>query len=249
MSMKIFTDEACAALRKNLQQNKLKYGLEEKWVDSFFASVGILEPYEEYYELNFPSFPELSVDNDDYTNTKLFYGRLKDSLTPALASMPNLWTTLCHLNYQDYIVDKWKNNRGLDVESHFFASRAKSSLAYYNAVSRYWWAGYLTYDESFANPWELTKVLFSAQQIEKDMTDQPFCMNRDVTKGLMLALRRIQEKKGDSCTNIFRKCCNSYINRYGVVSVLDTLRFSDIEEIAYNYMAKLLNTNGEDISK
>lgn len=116
-------------------------------------------------------------------------------------------------------------------------------MCYYNAISRLWWSGYLTYDEEKekTNPWELTKVLFSAQQIQKDLFDQPFSMNRTVVKGLLRALKRIQEETGNAATPTFRKCCDSYINHYGSVTILDALSSDEIEEIAYSYMKNCLN--------
>ncbi len=45
-----------------------------------------------------------------------------------------------------------------------------------------------------------------------------------------MALKRIQEENGNSCTTIFRKCCDSYFNHYGAVSILDTLDSGEIEK-------------------
>lgn len=114
----------------------------------------------------------------------------------------------------------------------------------WKAISRLWWSGYLTYDETrvSTNPWHLTETLFSAQQIQKDLFDQSFSMNRTVVKGLLSALKIMQEENGNKCTAIFRACCDSYINHYGAVSILDTLSADDIETIAYNYMKKLVKT-------
>lgn len=101
----------------------------------------------------------------------------------------------------------------------------------------------MTYDEDHksSNPWHLTETLFSAQQIQKDLFDQPFSMNKTIVKGLLSALKCIQEEQGNACTTIFRKCCDSYINHYGAVNILDTLSANEVEELAYLYMKKCLN--------
>ncbi len=65
-------------------------------------------------------------------------------------------------------------------------------------------------------------------------------MNRIIVKGLLLALRDIQEITGNASTPVFRQCCDSYLNHYGAVSILDTLSVDDIRQIAYNYMKKCL---------
>lgn len=46
-----------------------------------------------------------------------------------------------------------------------------------NAVSRLWWAGYLSYDEdNSADHYHLTKILFTGQQICADIMDTPFAV-------------------------------------------------------------------------
>ena len=61
-------------------------------------------------------------------------------------------------------------------------------------------------------------------------------MNKTIVKGLLSALKRIQVEQGNACTTIFRKCCDSYLNHYGAVSILDTLTSAEIEDIAYAFM-------------
>ncbi len=72
----------------------------------------------------------------------------------------------------------------------------------------------------------------------KALFDQPFSMNKSIVKGLLSALKRIQDEQGNACTTIFRKCCDSYLNHYGAVSILDTLTSGEIEEISYFYMKR-----------
>ena len=68
-------------------------------------------------------------------------------------------------------------------------------------------------------------------------------MNRKTVKGLLRALKRIQELKGNACTNIFRDCCDSYLNHYGAFTILDYLSEDDIEKIAYDFMNKRANVS------
>ena len=182
---------------------------------------------------------------DDLLNVKLLYSAYKDKLMPLQASDPLLWSALCHITFKDYVLKRWKKDNGeVSIAQRFFATEGRGSLTYYNAISRLWWSGYLTYDEDRAstNPWHLTETLFSAQQIQKDLFDQSFSMNRTIVKGLLSALKRVQEENGNKCTIIFRECCDSYINHFGAVSILDTLSAAEIEAVAYEYMRKLVKT-------
>ncbi len=161
-----------------------------------------------------------------------------------------MWAGLCHMDYKDYIQKRWKKDDGsIRLDQRFFATEGRSSLTYYNAVSRLWWSGYLTVDEDVEDPWELTNTLLSAQQIQKDLFDQSFSMNRTVVKGLLRALKRIQEEKKNACTTLFRKCCNSFLNHYGAVTAIDVLSSEEIEQLAYDYMRAESEKDGAKVKK
>jgi hypothetical protein len=251
-----FTRDAYKALRKDLNLNREKYYSDEPWLNDYFARIGI----DEYYKTSSITVPNIdllysgddieSKNRDDLINTKLLYDGYKDKITPLQASDPLLWSALCHIKYKDYILKRWKKSDDeVNIDERFFVTEGRrSSLTYYNALSRLWWSGYLTYDEEglSSNPWLLTDTLFSAQQIQKDLFDQPFSMNKTIVKGLLSALKKVQDENGNLCTTIFRKCCNEYINHNGAVSVLDTLESEEIEKMAYDYMKPLLKTTITD---
>lgn len=255
MNLIYFTKDAYKLLKKDLNSNKENYCNDEPWLTEYFAAAGI----DEFYKTSSITVPNLqlvysgddteSKNKDDLLNIKLLYSVYKDKLSPLQASDPLLWSALCHITFKQYVLNRWKKDDGtVRFDQRFFATEGRASLLYYNAVSRLWWSGYLTYDENQAstNPWYLTETLFSAQQIQKDLFDQPFSMNRAIVKGLLMALKRVQEENGNSCTTIFRKCCDSYLNHYGAVSILDTLSSEEIEEITYKYMKTLVKSTTTD---
>ena len=238
-------------LKKDLDANKDNYYRDDPWLSEYFAKVGLDEFYKtssivvSNLQLNCSGDDVESKNNDDLLNIKLLYSDYKDKITPLQASDPLLWSALCHITFKEYVLKRWKKDDGtVRLDQRFFATEGRASLLYYNAISRLWWSGYLTYDETRAstNPWHLTETLFSAQQVQKDLFDQSFSMNRTVIKGLLSALKTMQEENGNKCTTIFRACCDSYINHYGAVSILDTLSADDIATIAYDYMKKLVKT-------
>lgn len=245
MNLIYFTKEAYKLLKKDLNLNRDNYYSEEPWLNEYFSAAGLDEFYRTSsvsvlnVELVFSGDDIERKNLDDLTNVKALYREYKDKITPLQASDPLLWSALCHVHFKDYVLKRWKKaDDSVSIDKRFFATEARASLLSYNAISRLWWSGYLTYDEEreHTNPWHLTEVLFSAQQIQKDLFDQPFSMNRTIVKGLLSALKRIQEERGNASTPIFRKCCNAYLNHYGAVSILDTLTTGEIENLAYSYM-------------
>lgn len=247
MNLIYFTREAYKYLKKDLNINKDNYYKDEPWLEQYFNGVGL----EEFYKYSSVVVPDITLEcngdddatknKDDLKNVGILYSAYKDKITPLQASDPLLWSALCHINFKKYVLDRWKKDDGeVSLDKRFFATEGRTSLLYYNAVSRLWWSGYLTYDEDNEdNHWNLTETLFSAQQIQKDLFDTAFSMNKIIVKGLLSALKRIQTEQGNSCTNIFRKCCDSYLNRYGAVTILDTLSSQEIEDIAYKRMREI----------
>lgn len=248
MNLIYFTKDAYKLLKKDLNSNKSKYYSDEPWLSEYFASTGL----DEFYKTSAITVPNISLlysgddteskNRDDLLNIKMLYSEYKDKLSPLQASDPMLWSALSHITFKSYVLNRWKKDDGtVRLDQRFFATEGRASLLYYNAISRLWWSGYLTYDEDKANsnPWHLTETLFSAQQTQKDLFDQPFSMNKTIVKGLLMALKRVQEENGNACTSIFRKCCDSYLNHYGAVSILDTLDSNEIENIAYNFMKSI----------
>ena len=248
MNLIYFTKDAYKYLKTDLNNNKDKYYSDEPWLTEYFSSKGL----DEFYKTSSVTVPNIQLvtggedtetkNRNDLINIKILYNEYKDKLSPLQASDPLLWSALCHITFKQYVLDRWKKDDGtVRLDRRFFATEGRASLLYYNAISRLWWSGYLTYDEEKedTNPWYLTETLFSAQQIQKDLFDQSFSMNRDIVKGLVMALKRLQAERGNSCTTLFRKCCDSYLNHYGAVSIIDTLESSEIESIAYDYMKGL----------
>lgn len=249
MNLVYFTKDAYKALKMSLASNEEKYYTSDPWMDEFFASEGL----QEYLKTSSVVVPDVNLvytgeddfskNNDDLTNIRFLYGAYRDRITPMQASDPMLWSALSHVTFKDYVLKRWQKGDGeVNLGQRFFATEGRSSLCYYNAISRLWWAGYLSYDEDKedTDPWHLTKTLLSAQQVLKDFSDQGFSMSKSVAKGLLIALKRIQEEIGNNATNVFRSCCDSYLNHYGAVTVLDVLEPSEIEEICYGYMKRRL---------
>ena len=245
MNLIYFTKDAYKVLKASLTENEDKYYSSDPWMDEFFSSVGLPE----YYRTSSLVVPDINLEHSgdddasknasDLKNIRLLYGAWKDKITPMQASDPMLWSALSHITFKPYVLQRWQKNDGeVNLGQRFFATEGRSSLCYYNAISRLWWAGYLSYDESrqSTNPWHLTETLLSAQQVLKDFSDQGFSMSKQVALGLLSALKRIQEDAGNNATTVFRLCCDSYLNHYGAVTVLDVLEADEIEEIAYSFM-------------
>ena len=249
MLLGCFTEEAYDRLLNSISENSEKYASDEEWLSAFFGGK------DDYYLPSSVDLPKFSLysssgksddaqnTRDDLTNVRILYDAFH-SLTPWQASNKYLWTYLCHAvpEYSAYIRSRWmKNERENTIKTRFFVTTA-DSLRNDNALSRLWWAGYLTYDKSRRNPYELTEVLLTNQTIWTDVMDTYNCMNRNRMFGVLAAIRdfRAVLDENEGISDYFREC-KKYLNHYAAVTTLEFLNEDEIRDLAYNYMMKLRN--------
>lgn len=249
MRIKYFTESAYLELFDGISDNISSYSLaDNKWVKELFGD-------REYCkESRIEScLPSLDAAGEEYSNVVIFYDVFKDKLSPKQASNPYLWAYLTHLEYWEYTNKRWAAE-GMSVETvkqRFFCNTEDGNRIGFlrNAISRLWWIGYLSYQESRRNPYELTKLLTSHSDICQSVIERNFSMNRNVTIGILDAILEINndpklrdvglQEKG-STKYEWRDLCK-YINRYGAVTLLDSLTSDDIKDLSYKYILKQRN--------
>lgn len=94
------------------------------------------------------------------------------TLTPVQAADERLWVLLTHRTFESYVNKRWgdslqKSKQPGDlIHDRWFFRGVGLRRFFHNAVSRLWWFAYVTYDDKRANPFELTEVLLSLQEIQ-----------------------------------------------------------------------------------
>ena len=259
MLLGYFTEEAYDKLLCDIPKNAVNYYSDKDWLSAYFGNS------DEYFKISSvdvniftPSYTPGKKDDaqksrEDLVNTKLIYNALRN-LTPLQASNKYMWTYLCHTNpkCRSYIQDRWMQEEGSNkIKNRFFVTTL-SSLLNYNALSRLWWYGYLTYDCHDSNPYALTEILLTNQTICKDVMDTFNRMNYDRMRGVLMAIKDFKEILTDNegITEYVREC-NKYLNQYAAVTVLEFLNSDEIRDLAFRYMVKLreekLNRTSADI--
>ncbi|WP_145028453.1 DUF6339 family protein [Paenibacillus sp. Y412MC10] len=146
----------------------------------------------------------------DLENVCVLYGALKH-LTPAEASNERLWAQLTHTTFWAYMRSRWPVDHGEDdeeevifeeekgkrkgsplkrVEARYFLSGQKAPVR--NGLARLWWFGYMTYDESLGNPWELTEILLHNSDLTLNLTERNFSRNLEFTKTILETIAKIK---------------------------------------------------------
>lgn len=252
MNLEYFEEPAYDRLKSDIEKNFEKYSSDEEWLDSYFESKKyssvssvIVNSVQNLYSTDFNSLPDIrkkEIDNinlqNDIINIRMIYDAFKN-LTPLQAINKYMWSYLAHTKYSKYVRERWlfreqdEKSRINTIRTRFFAE-GKDGLIVDNAISRLWWAGYLTYDENSSNKYHLTELLFSAQQISTDILDRRFSWNKKVMMGILLGLEKYKEENVLKVDPV-RKCIK-YFGRYAAVTMVDELPVNEISNIIYEYL-------------
>jgi len=194
-------------------------------------------PYEEDYPkggtgITVPESIELVMpegsDRKDLENTKILYEAYR-SLTPTQASDARLWTHLTHVNFWNYMQQRWPLNEAKKpinrVRDRYFLRSLKLETLIRNGLSRLWWYGFLTYDENRSNPWELTEILLSRADLAVGITERAFGCNVNIRTAILEFLAENPDVKESE--NLSREL----LVRLNLVGGVKNLPFLEIEEI------------------
>jgi len=123
----------------------------------------------------------------DYNSSKAIFLSLKDIPIRAAADK-RLWATLTHRELWPYISKRWPFMEDQDkalnnIHQHWLFKFSDRTAFTRNAISRLWWAAYLTYSpwekeeslkvfQDVSNPFKYTKIMTSLSQLWFDVTER-----------------------------------------------------------------------------
>ena len=114
--------------------------------------------------------PEGLIDrldpDDDFTTAVEIY-KAYEKVTPLLASLPDLWVYLAHVDLFPYVQQRHSDVMKPDVTekyiiNHWFENEVS---IFRMAIPSSWWSVYLSVDPKRDNPYELTEILFRNQEL------------------------------------------------------------------------------------
>lgn len=104
--------------------------------------------------------------DDDFTSAKEIYESY-ETITPLLASMPDLWVYLAHVDLFHYVQKRHSDVLDEKVtEDYIIDHWFKNKVSVFRmALPSAWWSVYLSIDKTRKDPYELTKILFRNQEL------------------------------------------------------------------------------------
>jgi hypothetical protein len=211
--MKIFNKECCDNLfhflsNENLRDNYFK----DTFDSSNFKFLNIETKYSLPDNLNLTPTPEKDLEN----SIKIFEA-LKD-IDRVQGNDKRLWITLSHTLFFEYTQKRWdiKSTTSDDTiirRFHFEGSSLEARMR--NSISRLWWSAKLTYDDNREDKYELTRLLWSRQDIYQNIVERSYGTYDSVVKGFLEFYSLNKQLKEDQLRRLF-----TALNAIGGVKLL-----------------------------
>lgn len=151
---KVFTHSYMEKLRRNIhisdyQQESFPYDATQvKKLANIYQPQGLLDQMDA---------------TDDYKSAVALY-KAYSNLTPLVASLPDLWVYLAHVDLFSYVQKRWSKITTKEIDEQYILNHWHENQYFLRTTfAGFWWHVYLTYDIKRADPYELTKVLFKSQ--------------------------------------------------------------------------------------
>lgn len=240
MKLNYLKEDAVILLKENMLNNIPHYQKAENWIGPYItetleSDIWFLESRISYQKANLILPKHGEGSKTDAENAKRIHHSLKN-LTPAQATDSRIWTYLTHDVYQEYMVARWLQKVTKGALERYFASTNR--LLIRNGIARLWWYGYLTYDETRENPYELTEFALSNQDIVVSLLERNLGNSK---KWLINTLDVINNYKNEYPNITSSKSITSlakYFNFCGGVALLDCMDKEDTKKLIEVWISK-----------
>lgn len=136
---------------------------------------------------------------DDFTSAIEIF-KAYDSVTPLLASLPDLWVYLAHVDLFPYVRKRHSDVFKTDITEEYIVDHwFKNKVSIFRmALPSAWWSVYLSVDNNRNNPYELTEVLFKNQELRTNSFGPlTLIRHKEAMKGVLEFLLEHQELLSD----------------------------------------------------
>jgi len=228
-------------LTVNIPNTEEFYIQDQMWLDDFFQT----DQWKNESSIKLPHDIELKnpqgQSHFDLENVKILFSALKN-ISISQATDERFWAYLSMYHFWNYMRKRWPFEKKTKLEQskrvnfirrrYFFTSNLDRALVR-NGIARLWWYGYYSYDESYKDPYELTRILLQTLDITQSILERTFSRNKQITKAILEFLYEIEMNQEFSFTRIqFRNVMKS-LNHIGGVTVLDWLPKEEIKRILH----------------
>lgn len=184
-------------------------------------------------------------NGDDGENVCVLFDALKN-LPPTVACDERFWAGFTLLSCWNFVRERWAMDEPeklteSNVHYHFLFKEGGRASMVRNALSRLWWIGYLTYDETKSDPYTLTRPICEKADYILNLFERSFSNSRMVVITIVEAIGEIHrahrlEYHKDLVREILK-----YVNMLGGVYVLETLPSQVLKQKIKTKASEFLN--------
>ncbi|MCM3186378.1 DUF6339 family protein [Priestia megaterium] len=241
MKIHYLKDSSLDRLKSDIIANTERYSKNTPWLNEYFEG-------EDWSLVSKVVTNEIILKNSDSPrrhydadNAISIHKALDLTITQAIDE--RLWAYLTHVTFWDYMKNRWnvsKLEKPKEVikERYFFGGGDRRFTR--NGIARLWWAAQITKDETRDDPYELTKILFTTQDIAQNLLERNFSRNTDLSKSILSVLSKMDPQVYKNAQR-YRELMK-YFNSLGGVTILDSLTESDIKKIIEEKLGAALVT-------
>lgn len=237
MKLRFLKGHFLSTLQKDIEQNAEKYAEKDPWLPSHFpASTGVGTT-----GINVDNLRALEIPTGDkgealkdLENTKRVYSDLR-CLTATQAQDYRLWVHLSHVEYWEYMKERWPPESVSVIKRRYFFEGFTKDALVRNGISRLWWFGYLTFDKDRKDPFELTEVLLMNQDIQQAFLERAYGRNRVILHSILEFIQKNRKKfdsGGGMSENVKKLGLN--INLSGGIAILDCMTKEEVGIVINN---------------
>lgn len=235
MTIKYLKENSVDLLKKqDIQKNIKYYNGDNSWIVRKYNEK---ELFSAFNKIEFKDFELIATEGtqNDFDNIKIMYENLKQ-LTDSQASDERIWSGLAHTYFWKYMQIRWPlpAEEGKQVahvlNNYFFWNSTKA--IFLNGLSRLWWYGRYTYDETLEDPYELTKYICDNDINGKifPLLSCTFATSKEVFKNIIKAVKRYEEENNIKLSRDEFNEIKKYLNRLSGKIVIDVLNEEEMYE-------------------
>ncbi|WP_138418239.1 DUF6339 family protein [Aquibacillus sediminis] len=235
MNLKYLTEPNLIHLKTNIEGFLDNYYSDSPWVQEYFENNDWFLQSKVMVQ-NVELLNGKSASND-IENTIRLYDAFKN-LNLVQASDERLWSYLTHTYFWSYTRSRWgidnikSNSNPINfIKRRYFLESNKHIALVRNSISRLWWFGYISYDSTREDPYELTKFLLSKQDFAHSLMERTFSRNKKIVNSLLSVLLELKNEDNFEVGQEEFRIIAKKINSLGGVTIIDTLSSEEIKTL------------------
>jgi len=174
------------------------------------------------------SQPKGKENLTDQENIQRVYNHMR-FLSDSQASDERIWVAYTFSEFIEYMRYRWSASDVNDMENHYLFNYSNQRSLFRNGISRLWWIGRITYDDTRTDPYELTKFLCKDQDFIESICGRNIFNNPDIGYSTIKALFDA-DKSGIKVDRYLVRDIGKYINLLAGTYILDAMKKDEIYE-------------------